>query len=368
MLFYITGNLYLGYRFVAVFRERLPLAGGAVAAVWLAVALLPLLLRNDSEALPNGPLDLLYLLGAYWIAIIYYGLMLAAICDLANFLQKTFRLAIFRPSAQATGGAVLTILLALMSYGAYNAQNPRVTNYKIKIDKPAAIGKMRIAMLSDLHLGKINGEKSVARAVAMVNGLDADVLFIVGDTVDGDINSLYRKRPLDGLKNVNTKFGVYAVMGNHEYIGGRESKDVEAYLNSRYMTVLVDKGVTLPNGVYVVGRDDYSRAGGKQSLAPLLAGRGEQPIIVLDHQPSRLKEAQAAGADLILCGHTHKGQIAPNNLITSYIFPIDYGYAKLDRLNVIVTCGFGTWGPPVRIGNAPEIVCVDVEFAPAGKL
>jgi predicted MPP superfamily phosphohydrolase len=192
-------------------------------------------------------------------------------------------------------------------------------------------------------------------------------LFIVGDTVDGDINSLYRKKPLDGLKNVKTKFGVYAVMGNHEYIGRQRDGEVAEYLNSQHMSMLVDEGIKLPNGVFVVGRDDYSQAGGKKNLAALLEGSGQRPAIVLDHQPTRLEEAQAAGADLILCGHTHRGQISPNNLITRFIFPIDYGYLKTGGLNVIVTCGFGTWGPPVRIGNTPEIVCVDVEFGAAAE-
>ena len=359
LLFYTTSNLYLGYRFVSVFK----LNGWLVGFVWLCVAVCPLFLRREADFLPADLSDLLYFIGAYWIVFMYYGLIITVFCDLFAWLQRGLGLNILNISARTVGCLVLAALAAISVYGSYNAQNTRIVEYSIKIDKPAAVGNMRIAMLSDLHLGRINGARLVDKAVNLVNGLEADILFILGDTVDMDIDSVFRKQPLDGLKNLKTRYGAYAVLGNHEYIGRRAGEVVE-YLNSRNINVLVDEAIRLPNNVLIVGRNDYSRRkiNGK-ALRDLLTGVDSQPVIVLDHQPTRIEEAEQAGVDLLLCGHTHRGQLAPNNLVTGYLFSIDHGWKKINRLNVVVTSGFGTWGPPVRIGGRQEIILLDIQFA-----
>ncbi len=87
------------------------------------------------------------------------------------------------------------------------------------------------------------------------------------------------------------------------------------------------------------------------------------PVLLLDHQPQNLDEAEKLGIDLQLSGHTHKGQFFPNNLITNRIFENDWGYLHKESLQVIVSSGFGTWGPPIRIGNKPEIVEILIRFS-----
>ncbi|HLO04923.1 MAG TPA: metallophosphoesterase, partial [Symbiobacteriaceae bacterium] len=118
---------------------------------------------------------------------------------------------------------------------------------------------------------------------------------------------------------------------------------------------------------YIIGRDDWSgqsRWGRpRKPLTEIIQGVDPAlPLILMDHQPNRLNEAQAAGIDLLVCGHTHRGQMFPNHLLTRRVFEIDWGHLKKGALHVIVSLGFGTWGPPVRIGNRPEVVSIRVRF------
>ncbi|MGE5421624.1 MAG: metallophosphoesterase, partial [Ignavibacteriales bacterium] len=89
-----------------------------------------------------------------------------------------------------------------------------------------------------------------------------------------------------------------------------------------------------------------------------------KPIILMDHRPVHLTQALGEGVDLQVSGHTHKGQFFPLNFITQKMYDVDYGYFRRDSLQVIVSCGFGTWGPPIRVGNRPEIVEIDIRFEP----
>jgi predicted MPP superfamily phosphohydrolase len=100
-------------------------------------------------------------------------------------------------------------------------------------------------------------------------------------------------------------------------------------------------------------------------LCVRLPGSGKKPIVVLDHQPTQFAEIEAAGADLVLCGHTHKGQFFPGNLMTKQIYKklgAHYGYWQGNSLQAVVTSGAGYWGPPVRIGTNSDVAVIDVNF------
>ncbi|MDD3364709.1 MAG: metallophosphoesterase, partial [Syntrophomonas sp.] len=124
------------------------------------------------------------------------------------------------------------------------------------------------------------------------------------------------------------------------------------------------------NGFYVVGRDDASRhrfnGSERLELSTLMADldKNKLPIMLMDHEPFNLDVSEKEGVDLQFSGHTHLGQLFPNNYITRAIYEQDWGYLRKNNFQAIVSCGFGTWGPPIRIGNRPEIVNVLVHFAP----
>jgi predicted MPP superfamily phosphohydrolase len=159
---------------------------------------------------------------------------------------------------------------------------------------------------------------------------------------------------------------VYAVLGNHEYISRNSELAVES-LKQANVNVLVDEHVKLNNQFYIVGRDDRMAGSisGKprMKLSKLMDGIDKNlPIILLDHQPNNLEEGQRNGIDLQLSGHTHNGQFFPNNLISKHVFEHSWGYLRKGDYQVIVSSGFGTWGPPIRIGSNPEIADLTIYF------
>lgn len=140
------------------------------------------------------------------------------------------------------------------------------------------------------------------------------------------------------------------------------------YLEGAGVNVLRDRWLKVAGSFYVIGRDESSKArftGEKRlDLQDLLKGVDNSlPLILLDHVPSQLQEAQAQGIDLQLSGHTHRGQLFPNQFITSKIFEDDWGLLRKGNYQIIVSSGFGTWGPPIRVGNKPEIVDITMRFA-----
>ncbi|HBW35391.1 MAG TPA: metallophosphoesterase, partial [Desulfosporosinus sp.] len=102
----------------------------------------------------------------------------------------------------------------------------------------------------------------------------------------------------------------------------------------------------------------------RQDLETLMQGVNRSlPVLLMDHQPSQLAEPVEQGVDLQVSGHTHRGQMFPIQFITSRIFENDWGYLRKGDFQLIVSSGYGTWGPPVRIGNTPEIVDITIRFS-----
>ena len=186
-----------------------------------------------------------------------------------------------------------------------------------------------------------------------------------GDVVDEDIGPVIRNNLGETLRKIRSKYGVFAITGNHEYIGGVEPAC--KYLAEHGITMLRDTWVKIGDSLYVVGREDISIRGftGKtrKPLSELMAEVDKSyPVILMDHQPFRLAEAEANGVDLQLSGHTHHGQLWPFNLITKKVYELSWGYKKKGSTHYYVSCGVGTWGPPIRTGNRPEIINIKLQF------
>ena len=159
--------------------------------------------------------------------------------------------------------------------------------------------------------------------------------------------------------------GLYAITGNHEYIGGVNR--TIPYIESKGIRVLKDEIVTLEGGIQLVGRidRDASRFSGKGPL-PLneLMKKADtsKPVILLDHQPFHIDESVNSGVDLQLSGHTHNGQMWPLNYITKMIYDVSYGYLKKSNTHIIVSSGYGLWGPRVRSGSRSEVLLINIKF------
>ena len=367
---YAAANFYVGYRLLHAFRSWLE---PYVLVYWLGyvmIAASPFIARLGKNYFSSGLHDTISIIGGYWMAAVYYLFLSWVVADLVRLAAKLFAPSsqLFRQHASGLGFGVLLLVAVLLAYGTWNALHPRIQHYDITIRKNTPnIHKLRAVMVSDVHLGVVVGNDRLASMVKSINSLSPDIVFFAGDIIDEDVTLFIEQKMPAVLNGLKAKYGVFAVLGNHEYIGGNSLLAVD-HLNQAGVKVLRDDSVKVADAFYVVGRDDRSsaRATGRPrpELAKIMSGLDRSlPIFLLDHQPYNLAEGQRAGVDLQLSGHTHHGQFFPNHFVTERIFEIDWGYLRKEDFQVIVSCGFGTWGPPIRLGNQPEIIDITITFA-----
>ncbi|WP_312470841.1 metallophosphoesterase [Neobacillus sp.] len=302
------------------------------------------------------------IIGSYWLGLFQYAILflplanlVAFILDFAGLLSTTVIICI--------GAVVLAIFILLFSYGTFNAYNPIVRSFSIVIPKCVNDrSHLKIAMASDMHFGRLSGLAHVRRLVREVNKLKPDIILLPGDIIDDDPEPFLQKKMGDVLQKLSAPLGVFGVLGNHEYYGGeipRFLKEMERI----GISILLDQVILIDNLFYLAGRKDKTDIN-RLSIENLLADIDPSfPLIMMDHQPAEIKQAEKHHVDLLLSGHTHRGQMAPNHLITRRIFELDWGYLQKNQLHTIVSSGFGFWGPPLRIGSRSEIIQIDITFS-----
>lgn len=316
--------------------------------------------------------DVLGWIGSFWLAAMIFIFIAILFFDLLRAVNYFFP---FFPDFIMNNYSrvkfilfnILTIaVLLIVAAGYINARYPVVRQLNINLDKMAGEDKILNAVLiSDIHLGTLTTSRQISRLIKIINSLQPDIIFMAGDILDEDVESVARKNLGEKFQMLEAPLGVYAVLGNHEYIGGY--KNAVEYLSSSGINVIQDTALLINNSFYLIGRDDLSRRAftgeERKSLEELLAmTEHELPLILLDHQPYSIIKAANYGFDIQLSGHTHHGQIWPINYITKAIFPVSTGYKNINGMHVYVTSGVGTWGPPVRIGNRPEIVNLKIRL------
>lgn len=369
LLIYTAGNYYVGLRIFQSFGTMLEQYRLAYWAGCTLVAATPFVARLGRNYFPGLVNDWITVIGDYWLALIYYFVIIWAIVDILRLVSRFFpaKVSWLQYPSFVIGLGVVFLVCTLISYGAWNARSPRIHHYDIKIDKNIAnMASLHVVMVSDVHLGLIVGNDRLDDMVKRINALQPDVVFLAGDTIDEDVSRFVEQKMPEALRKLKTKYGVYAVLGNHEYIGGNSQLAIE-HMREAGVTVLRDEYIKVNNSFYVVGRDDkmVSRITGKSrpELAKVMQGIDTSlPIFLIDHQPYNLEEGQQNGVDLQLSGHTHHGQFFPNSFVTERIFEMDWGHVRKGAYQAIVSSGYGTWGPPIRIGNYPEIVDIVIEF------
>lgn len=316
--------------------------------------------------------DILVWTGSFWLAGMLYFFLAVAIIDLIrvfNYLIPFYPDIIVRNYTtikQVLFFGVLAGVSIVVTAGHINTRYPVVRTIHIPIEKKAnGAEKLNAVMLSDIHLGTLIGNGHFEKIVNKVQSLHPDIILLAGDMLDEDLEPVLRQNIGQTLKQLNAPLGVYAVMGNHEYIGGAEA--AYQYLKGYGITMLRDSVIKIEESFFIIGREDRDKprfSGNKRrALSELVSETNpDYPIILIDHQPYYLEEASELGVDLQLSGHTHHGQLWPLNYITSSIFTISRGYGKVGDMHVYVSNGVGTWGPPVRIGSRPEIIQLNIAF------
>lgn len=305
-------------------------------------------------------------LGGYSLAFLFYAFFMVIFIDLIKLADKWWSFIPHRikHAPAKTGAAVLLLLLGLMGYGTWNALHPVFRYYEINLEKNAGeMQELNAIMVSDLHLGAIVDSRRLVDLVDRINECNPDIIFLVGDVIDGNVTPFVEQDMAATLSRLRPRFGTYMVLGNHD--GMRQN--VVPYVQAAGIKVLIDQYQLINGSFYLVGRSNRGHGlGSSLDQAPLdsvLATLDKsRSIILLDHNPSNLDEAESNGIDLQLSGHTHQGQMFPGNIITSNMYDVDWGYWQKGNLQVVVSDGFGTWGPPIRIGNKPEIVKLKIKF------
>ena len=245
----------------------------------------------------------------------------------------------------------------------HNAYTPVVKHLAIQIDKPLS-QPLRVAMVSDLHLGNRVGVNELERLAQILKEQQADMLLIPGDIMDDDIVAYTKQNMQPALEQVvnSVPLGVFASLGNHDLY--QDEAGISQAVRNAGIHLLVDEVMSLKlneqDRIWLVGRydDHHSDRANTQDL--LAHTNVREPVILLDHRPTQIEQHQALPIDLQVSGHTHNGQIFPANLIVQAINRIGYGYEQIGQGHYLVSSGYGFWHLPLRLGSQSEVWIIDL--------
>ncbi len=305
----------------------------------------------------NMLIRILYTISAVWLGMISFFFLAASLSWLTYAATLLLGLSFHRQ----TIALLLFVLAACASvYAIINALWIRVRRISVRLPNLPESWRGRVAALvSDVHLGHVRGRAFTQRIVHMLRRLRPDVVFITGDLFDGTSANL--ETVTKPWVHLAPPLGAFFVAGNHE-----EFSSHSKYLNAVRASgihVLDNEKISL-DGMDLVGvhhgalvhSETFRSILRKASLDP------KRPSILLAHAPDHLRIAEEEGISLQLSEHAHRGQFFPWTWIASRIYgPFVYGLKRLGRLLVYTTSGAGTWGPPMRLGAAPELVLIHFE-------
>lgn len=368
---YLLGNYYI---FIRGWQALPPIT--AIKAIYLIVfwilALSFIISKFTGKQAFFGVHKITTWIGSFWMAAALYFFLSVLLIDIFRFGNHFLH---FFPNSDTqlyfnfkfyTLISIIAIVCISLIYGNLNARNAIIRNISINIDKKnEKYPELKIALVSDVHLGTMVYEKYLNRLTDSINEQNPDIVLFAGDIMDEELSPILRNDIGKPLRNLKPKLGVWAIAGNHEHIGNF-GKAIN-YIKSLNINMLIDTSVLIDNSFYLIGRNDKdARRFGNETRKPLNKIMSEVnrnlPMILMDHQPANLNEAIENKIDIQLSGHTHNGQFFPFNLITKKVFELSYGYLQKEKTHFYVSSGFGTWGPPVRIGSKPEIVFINLKF------
>lgn len=268
---------------------------------------------------------------------------------------------------------VTTVIYLSVCY--FLAHHVWITQYEVHTSKD--IQPLRIALLADSHVGTLETGESFAKQISVINDYNPDVVILAGDFVDD--SSYYDDMIVaaDALGKLNAKYGIYYVFGNHDYSyantkylpsRGYNGQQLGQYLREKGINVMTDTIIEPCEGYAIVGRIDKSfenrEGSGRAPIASLLKNIDDKTYsIVIDHQPSDYDNEAEAGADLVLSGHTHGGQMFPITWMGVWLGMNDsiYGYERIKNTDFITTSGISDWEIQFKSGCKSEIVIIDIK-------
>jgi predicted MPP superfamily phosphohydrolase len=351
MLLPLLGNVYVLWHVWRI----LPLPTWAKIVV-VAVMLFAFLLlfvgfsRHIHLSMPLA--TVIYEIGTSSLFILLYLFMAFLLLDIGRILHLVP--AHFLKNSWAGTLTVTIAMLVIFIYGNIHYhqkyRQPLTLTTQKTLSRP-----MKVVMLSDLHLGYHNRRGELAKWVNRINEEKADLILVAGDIIDKNIQPLEEQEMHQEFLRLNAP--VVACLGNHEYFGG-ESNALLFYKKAD-ITLLRDSMITVGD-VCIIGRDDRTHPK-RKTLKELMNGVDRSKyLILLDHQPYHLEEAEQNGIDFQLSGHTHHGQVWPISWITDRIYECAFGEWQRGNTRYYVTSGMGLWGGKFRIGTRSEYVVAEI--------
>jgi uncharacterized protein len=362
-LAYLIPGIYL---FARIWQLFIPKESRLMYILVFAVVFMIYPLSNFAGEGGTGILSkMLVAFSNFLLPFFLYLFLLVLLTDLILLINMIFRVV---PAERIRTGSfrikalIVIICLSLLIdiAGIINFNTIRISHYSITIQKRSSgLDHLRIAYISDFHLQEGTPVRFVNKAVQRINEVQPDLMVFGGDIVEGDRESENMRVFEDLLKGINSKYGVYGVLGNHEHYA---RQDKGSFFNRAGIKILIDSTVFLGRSFILAGRNDgHIRT--RKTLDELLRSIPDSlPILLADHRPTELKQVGETKTDVQLSGHTHNGQLFPINFITRKVYELSMGYKKFGHTHVFVSSGLRLWGPPVRTTGKSEIVVVDIIF------
>ena len=338
----------------------LPLAKGWKAlVVAVMVGCFLLTFANFSRATDGMPMPaavFCYEVANSSLIILLYLFILFLVLDLGRLVRLVPRTLLYNNGTTAI--AITLLMTAIFVYGYLHYMDKYREELTVTTDKPLA-KPLKIVMMSDLHLGYHNRRSELARWVDMVNAEQPDVVLIAGDIIDMSMRPIKEQRMFEEFHRL--KAPVYACIGNHEYYSGEP--EAQQFYQQAGIHLLQDECAQVGD-LCIIGRDDRTNQH-RKSLDKMMKENSwlishSSFLILLDHQPYNLEEAERAKIDFQFSGHTHHGQVWPISWITESIYEKAHGALEKGTTHYYITSGIGLWGGKFRIGTRSEYVVLNV--------
>lgn len=344
--------------------QALPMPHRAVYAHFfiLLLALLMLGLFFENMLPPTVTKAFTFAGFTFFISVAYLCLsfVLVDLVRLANYGLHFAPDGMHRFRTWAMGGSLVVIAVMLI-VGNYRFNHPKIIHLDLSVEKPLQKKVLTIVGVSDIHLGNSIDAQRLRGYVQLINRQHPDLVLLAGDITDRSILPLMEQNMKNEFQAIHAPLGVYAVRGNHEYFSGK-ADEVSRYLKASGVQVLLDSVCLINNELYIIGRDDRTNTR-RKPLSEMVKGLDRRlPMILIDHQPINLDEAQTNGIDLQFSGHTHDGQFFPGNLLVRVMYELHHGYLKKGSTHFYVSSGLGIWGPQYRIGTQSELVVIKLRY------
>ena len=334
------------------------------------------------------PFRSIKIVGNYWLGVVQYILLFVIWFDLIRIILLKWKLINekiihARKTFILVGILCFLVVGAFSTYGVIHAKKIVVNSYQVQIDKKVdKFSNLKVALVSDLHFGYNSSLSHVKKMVKLINESDPDVVVIAGDIFDNSYEAIYKPdKIIQEIKKIKTKYGVYAVYGNHDIdekilagftFSWKKNKNLNdprmtSFLEKANVKMLRDESLLIDDSFYLVGRIDYHKYGmeveKRKTIEELVSSFDKsKPIILIDHEPYELEKIAKVGVDLDLSGHTHNGQMFPSNVFIKFIWKNPHGLLKVDNMYSAVTSGVGVYGPNMRVGTTAEVMVLYLSF------